>query len=270
MNKLFNAEEESWIRENCAGIRIAETARRFSVRFGREITYDQMKAYMARHRLTNGLSHGQEKGQPSKVFPKEVFDYMMHRSGQLYTKELTKEVNEKFGTNYNERQIKAWKSNHGVHSKDSHRYKKGNVPWTKGLKGLHFAGSEKGQFKKGQIPHNAVPVGTKIKDTYGYWKIKTGEPDIWEFMHIAVWTTEHGEIPEGHAIAFLDGDKDNYGIDNLACVPKGAVSVMNAKYKKRPAQSRDEYKARLTIARITVAAKRRGGEKREDTEQDRV
>jgi len=48
-------------------------------------------------------------------------------------------------------------------------WKKGQVSWNKGMKGLKFAGSEKGHFKKGHLPHNTKgdDVTTVRKDNQG-------------------------------------------------------------------------------------------------------
>ena len=45
--------------------------------------------------------------------------------------------------------------------------------------------------------------------------------------HRKVWEDHHGSIPKGHSIVFLDGDKTNYDISNLACLSKNEIARMN-------------------------------------------
>jgi len=87
--------------------------------------------------------------------------------------------------------------------------------------------SNSGQFKKGNKPRNYVPVGTINCTTDGYPKIKVADPNVWELLHRKTWIEHNGSIPKGHSIVFLDGDKSNYDISNLACLSKNEVVRMN-------------------------------------------
>lgn len=69
-------------------------------------------------------------------------------------------------------------------------------------------------FKKGNIPHNTLPVGSERTDTDGYLFVKTAMPDVWMAKH----HMEFDEVPEGHKVIFLDGNKRNFNKENLAIV----------------------------------------------------
>ena len=84
-----------------------------------------------------------------------------------------------------------------------------------------------GSSKKGNRPPNYVPVGTINYTTDGYPKEKIGEPNQWVLKHRKVWEEHHGPIPKGHSIVFLDGDRTNYDITNLACLSKNEIARMN-------------------------------------------
>ena len=45
--------------------------------------------------------------------------------------------------------------------------------------------------------------------------------------HRKVWEDNFGSIPKGYSIVFLDGDKTNYDISNLACLSKNEIARMN-------------------------------------------
>lgn len=94
------------------------------------------------------------------------------------------------------------------------RFRAGQSPWNKGLKGLDIGGKAT-QFKKGHRPPHYHPVGTIIEDSDGYLKIKVADPNRWEFIHKRVWAAAHGPIPRGHRLWWKDGDHHNCALNNL-------------------------------------------------------
>lgn len=102
-------------------------------------------------------------------------------------------------------------------NKRKHQFKPGHATFNKGKKGGPSC-SPKTTFKLGRRPHNTVPVGTKVKDSYGYWKQKIAEPKQWRFCHRMIWEERHGPIPPGHNVVFKDGNCDNLTLENLCCV----------------------------------------------------
>jgi len=104
------------------------------------------------------------------------------------------------------------------------RFKKGHTPWNKGKKGIHIGGKET-QFKPGHLPHNTRHDGAmSIRDGYWYIRLSKG---VWKEMHRHVWEQQHGPIPEGHNVIFLDGNKKNYELDNLALVSNAELMIKN-------------------------------------------
>lgn len=98
------------------------------------------------------------------------------------------------------------------------RFRKGNVPWTKGKKGLHFGPQT--EFKKGIVAHNRMPVGTIVMATIGYLKVKVGEPRTWRWVHRLVWEEMNGPIPKGMMLIFKDGNRENVEPENLKLITK--------------------------------------------------
>jgi hypothetical protein len=73
-----------------------------------------------------------------------------------------------------------------------------------------------------------VPIGTIVDDGDGYLKIKTGKGSSgWERLHRHIYEKYNGQIPDGHKIVFLDGDKRNYNTDNMVTVPASYLALMN-------------------------------------------
>ena len=158
---------------------------------------------------------------PRLVWTKEMTDYMREIIPGRFNDEVASMINNKFGSDITSRQVENYKKNNKLRSglnifKDS-----GKPPWNKGISYQPPGNSYKTQFK-------SKPKGTIVKDTRGYWIKKISDnPDTWEKMHNLIWKQQFGEIPEGHYIVFLDGDKDNLSIDNLVCLDKSERLDLN-------------------------------------------
>lgn len=91
-------------------------------------------------------------------------------------------------------------------------------------------------FPKGNIPWRVCDIGQEKKGNNGYTLVKVGDKkttreskdkhDNWKFKHVLIWEKHHGEVPKGHMVIFLDGNKENFSIENLACVPLRYATIM--------------------------------------------
>ena len=114
-------------------------------------------------------------------------------------------------------------------------FKRGQIPWNKGLKGFCAPGSEKGQFKKGQPGRNYVPVGTisirKDKNGRSRRYIKVSNigriQDKWRMFSTWLWMKERGPIPSGLFVHHLDGDSMNDQTINYALVTRSAHMLLH-------------------------------------------
>ena len=162
--------------------------------------------------------------------PEEIRQFIRDHAPGMYNQDLAAMVNEKFGTNHTRASIADLKYQmgvrsgidagfkKGVHSSPATEWKKGHVPINKGTKGMFPNCGGATRFKKGQRPHNYRPLGTEVKNSDGYWKVKVADPNIWKMKHVLVWEQEHGPVPEGMIVTFLDGNHDHCTPDNLALI----------------------------------------------------
>lgn len=162
-------------------------------------------------------------------FTKDQGKFIADNVKGLGNKELTERFNKHFKLSLGVNQIKAYKKNNKLSSELNGQFKKGHIPANKGTKGLHKGGVAT-QFKKGNTPHNHMPVGTERINGDDYVDIKIAEPNKWRGKHILVWEEHNGPVPEGHAVIFGDGNNRNFEIDNLICVSRRQLLKLN-RYK---------------------------------------
>lgn len=110
-------------------------------------------------------------------------------------------------------------------------FKPGHISVNKGLKGYRVPGSEKGWFKKGQMPHTLKADGviTIRNDQRGvpckYIRLSKSN---WVYLSRYTWEQAHGPIPKGHCIVFKDGDTLNCDLSNLECITRQELAIRNS------------------------------------------
>lgn len=109
-----------------------------------------------------------------------------------------------------------------------HRFSKGHMPHNKGKKvsSETYARMAPTMFKKGQAPHNTRTDGAERIDVDGYVLKRLG-PGKWVPKHRYVWEEANGPVPDGMALVFKDGNKQNITLDNLELVTRQELMLRN-------------------------------------------
>jgi hypothetical protein len=116
-------------------------------------------------------------------------------------------------------------------------YPKGHVPANKGQRrpGWHAGRMRETQFKKGELSGRAKqllkPIGTErtSKDGYLERKINNDLPmqARWRAVHLVLWEEHNGPVPSGHAVVFVNGNKRDIHIENLALITRAELMRRN-------------------------------------------
>lgn len=247
-------EEKAWLMENAPLHSHAETLDLFEQRFGWRISRASFANWMHSNGLVSSTRAGYVKWDEEKD---AYFREIVPGHSESEIREL---FEERFGVRLRKTQIKAHKADLGVKS---------------GTVGGRFDSSSGGfkseehrrkfiecgvasRFKRGNLPHNAVdvPLGTERVNFDGYVEVKIAERksrpnsnDNWKAKHRIVWEQANGRpVPEGHVIAFMDRDKQNFDPANLACVSRSEWSALN----KLGYYDKESFEAALTTARLTA------------------
>lgn len=164
--------------------------------------------------------------------------------------DLTAAFVAEFGTAKTEAQIRSTVRNHHIKSGRTGQFEKGQKAWNEGVKG--YMGANATSFKKGNKPPNRKPLGSERicpKDGFIMVKIKerdpyTGFPTRYKHKHVYLWEKKYGAVPEGHVVAFRDGNKLNCKLKNLMLITRSELLSLNLhNYREMP----DELKPSLLV-----------------------
>jgi len=189
-----------------------------------------------------------------KKYTDEMIEFLKEVAPQKTYKEITELFNKKFNLDLTAEIIKSLLSRKKICTETRGcLYKKGSIPWNKGKKG--YMGANKTSFKKGHKPKNWRPIGSERVDAEGYTLIKVSNEGckhkMWALKHRIVWEQHHKKkIPRGSVIIFADGDKSNLNIENLICVTRNELKVLNK--CKLISSIAELTKTGLNIAKIRI------------------
>lgn len=145
-------------------------------------------------------------------------------------------------------------------------FAKGHVSHNAGRKGYIADGSKKGWFKPGRAPNEAArwqPIGTELVRHDGYvWRKMRDDGPLhrrWRQVHLILWETANGDVPDGHVLKCLDGDRTNTSVDNWTALPRALIPRLAGgrwfvAYDDAPPELRPTL---LAIAKLEHAARER-------------
>lgn len=151
--------------------------------------------------------------------------------GHTY-KEIVAEYNKRFCEPITETRVKGYMANHKINNGLTGRFKKGHIPANKGTHPPTVGRMAETQFKSGHLPHNTKPIGYERITKDGYIEVKlkmrpSAHEKNFKLKHRLIWEEAHGPIPKGYKVIFLDGNKKNIDLNNLALVsPQEEIELM--------------------------------------------
>ena len=139
-------------------------------------------------------------------YSQEEIDYLKSIFNGTPSKQIIELYNQKYNKNMTYNQLIAFKKQYNVKS------------------GLDV------RFKAGKVinPNPPLPIGHEIisyKNGLKRVRIKVAEHKYVEKSRY-IYEQHYGKIPEDCNIIFLDGNRDNYNIDNLKCITKSQHRIL--------------------------------------------
>lgn len=179
--------------------------------------------------------------------------------------EITEEFNRRFLANITVSQIKGSIKRYGLNTGRTGRFEKGHITHNKGKKGVYAKGCERTWFKEGSLPHNTKPIGYERINKDGYVEVKIAMrpgdvKDRHNFVakHRLIWEKANGPIPKGSNVIFLDGNKQNFSLENLALVTKAEhLELTRIELRSKVSQVTETGLLIAKLAVTTRAAKKK-------------
>jgi hypothetical protein len=247
-----------FLSKKISGRSYAEVTRLFNERFGLSKTEAAIKAVLTKNGLSNGLGPGNHDRKYTDRHIKFIRDHVAGRSNA----ELVDLFNRKFGMSVTANSIQNVKHKAGLYSGVNFGcFPKGNIPKNKGRKGYCAHGSEKGWFGPGHPGYrlNVRPIGSERVNVDGYVEVKISDIKTkiakerqknWKAKHVVVWEKEHGPVPKGYIVIFLDRNKSKIVLKNLMMISRKVHAVMC--HMNWYTNDRDTTKANCLMAEIKV------------------
>lgn len=192
-------------------------AEMFNAKYGLDLLPNGVRGIKKRYKLKVGKFR-----PPNAFFTPEQEEWVRTNIKGKLARDFLQEIKEKFGIELTYNQFNRWKKNNKCPSGVDTKFEKGHVPLNKGVKMSpeHYEKAKATMFKKGHPTHNIVPVGTEVVRQDGYHAVKVANPNEWRMKHYVAWEAVNGPVPEKKVLIFLDGDKSNCTIENLALVSR--------------------------------------------------
>lgn len=255
----YPEEVQRFIADHSEEYSRKELSEELKARFNFEKTPEALHSWCKARKLKSKPRSGRQCPELSK-YPADMHAFIREIAYGRGYKEIAQMVNERFGDGtITVKQTRGYLKNHKIKTGRTSCFTKGHIPWTKG-KTIEeiLRDPEKirrfyeNQYKKGNVPHNALPLGTIIKNADGYLirkkQMEGSQWERWEMLHRAVWEKHNGPIPEGMMVTFKDGNTENCDIGNLILIDMAENVAMNCRGYR--SEDPDLTVAALTMLRI--------------------
>jgi len=190
-------------------------------------------------------------------YSQEQIQFLRDNVKGISLKQLTERFNKCFGTNLSEHAIAMQKAKYGLKSGIvGGRFEKGSIPHNKGKKMSReqYQACSKTMFKPGNKPKNTDPIGTEklLVDGYVWVKVndkpKVPKRENWKQKHKLLWEREYGPVPKDSVVIFKDGDPTHVELDNLECVTRSQLLILNK--QKLICKDKELTEAGIAVARL--------------------
>ena len=211
---LYDEEKIQWLSQNYGKATADEIAKRFNEKFGTDICGRTLISIVSHKKIPHTI----EDDVKHYKYTREEREWIKTNI-QKYDSwiELTDDLNRIFNKNYNcERvrelgtkrlKIKLGKNRSKYGLKKKEEYPLGTIK--NGMNGTTY------------IKVKLVDGSVTRKTNNGY-----SEP-YWKPLQKYIYEQTYGELKDDEFIIFLDGDNENYNLDNLCCVDKKIFGQLN-------------------------------------------
>ena len=166
-----------------------------------------------------------------RLLTDEQHDFFVNACVGRTTKELSEAMYDKFGITLSTEQIRGYKTHHNIKSGVDTRFKKGIL----------------NEYNKDKLKDVGDTFISK-KDGYHYVKLDNGK---WVKKQRYIYEQAHGvKLSTRMRVIFLDGDKNNFDIDNLKAVD--SRTILMAKNKNLFTSDKETTETGLLVSELIL------------------
>ena len=194
---VFTPDEEKYLLENIEGKSSTEIIDAIKIKFNKDIVVTQLDSWKHKHKIKSNVSNALFNSIEKKFLMENILNKTSFELAQLFNNEFNRSITPK--------QIRRWKQNNRIRSEVNTK------------------------FKSGKEHLNYKPIGSETTVNVNGKKItfvKIREPNIWERKKRYLYEKNIGKIPEGNRVIFLDGNTNNFNLNNLSLVSKKEQQTM--------------------------------------------
>ncbi len=258
--KKYTNRQIRFLQHGYLTMNIRDLMLAFNEEFGTSKIELQIKSTLKNHSIRCGRKPGDRLIVRRRLYTEEQVQFIRENYTGRSVAEMTKLFNKHFKTTRTRQQTKTLiaKRGGGITSGRTGYFHAGHRPWNYGTKGQGLTGANSKSFKKGNVPPNRKPLWSERvcpKDGFILMKVPernpyTGAPTRYKQKQVYIWEQEHGPVPKGMVVAFIDGDKSNCEPENLMLISRAELLALNQHgYKDMP----DELKPHvLALSKLQV------------------
>ena len=266
--RTWTDEELAFLREYAPGHTRREIYEELSRRFpGHTHTFENMVAAMKNRKIRTGTHRWyghvlKPEERDPKWYRDEELAFLREYAPGHSRKEIHAEYNRRFPERPRSfKSVVACMKNHGITNGLDGRFPpggKGSRPWNQGKKMSpeQYEKCKPTMFSKNHRPQQYLPIGTEKKLSDGYIWVKVDDQINakknvnWKQKQRLVWEQEHGPVPEGVVVTFLDGNRENFDLSNLALITRAEHARLNQSGLR--SEDPEITAAALQVAKLTT------------------
>ena len=238
--RRWTAEELDWLREYTPGHsyrEVTEEHNRVFPELPRKL--ESVRNVCVNHKIHCGGRQGRPVYQDPAFYTEDEIAFLREYAPGHSRKEIHEEYNRRFPERPRSfKSVVACMKNHDITNGRDTRFPpggKGSRPWNKGRKMTpeQYEKCKPTMYSKGNRPKQYLPIGTEKRLSDGYIWVKIDDQLCakknvnWKQKQRLVWEQAYGPIPEGMFVTFLDGNRDNFDLSNLALVTRADHARLN-------------------------------------------
>lgn len=241
MIRKYTPEVIEYLKKN-ADLPIKEQVQCLKKQFSFETSYYSVVYCRLRNGIKSSVHH-------KCIFSKPAMDFMRENQFAYDNKTMADILNQKFGTHYTQRQIALYRRKHNIayrlfspeileymknHNTDDYEVMRDNVNqiFNKNYSlqqiksGVYWYKLKKFEKKRTVEPRSLDYSERLRQGKRSRWEIKINGKWIPKSRYVYELATGE-KVAKDEVVVFLDGDINNFNLENLLCVKRGCMSIVN-------------------------------------------